>query len=243
MNGSMWLRALCIGSGLLGPIAPIAAAPTEPRPAEVSRLFTLPISGASARDAIGAVQRATGVRIEAHWGEEALDPEASVSIPGTPMTARNLVESVLSQCGHGEPGLWQALEDGTVEVGTRAQLGSRLTVRIYHIRDLLASPPDHGRAPTVDLQAALQASRGQSVLRETPDDPATDEEAVDPAADLIRLITELVEPDQWRDAGGAATIRIFQGSLIVSAPGFLHRQLAWTKSDDIHPPRPVSPAK
>lgn len=242
MSGSMWLRALCIGSGVLGPIGLSSGAPTEPRQAVASRLFTVPISGSSASDALDAVQRATGIRIDAHWGEDALDPDAVVSIPGTPMNARQLVEAVVRQCGRGG-GLWQTLDDGSVEVGTAAQLGRRVTVRIYEVRDLLAQPKDQGQAPTVDLQAALQASRGQSVLRETPDEPATDEEAVDPAAELVGLITELVEPDQWRDAGGTATIRIFQGNLIVSAPGFLHRQLAWTAADDIRPSRRAAAAK
>lgn len=236
MSGTMWLRALCVGSVLLGQAGLAMAAPTEPRPALASRLFSVPISGSSAREALEAVQRATGIRIEAHWGEDALDPDAIVAIPGTPATARSLVEAVLRQCGRGEDAVWQSLDDGAVEVGTRAQLGSRLTVRVYEVRDLLSTPPDHGRAPTVDLQAALQASRGQSVLREEPDEPANREDAPDPAAELVRLITDLVEPDQWLDSGGTATIRIFQGNLVISAPGFVHRHLAWTRADDIRPP-------
>jgi hypothetical protein len=43
------------------------------------------------------------------------------------------------------------------------------------------------------------------------------------AGKLIRLIQLTIEPDVW--ASGAATIEYFQGSLMVKAPDFVHRQL------------------
>ena len=51
---------------------------------------------------------------------------------------------------------------------------------------------------------------------------------VDPAKkaqELIDLITETVAPDQWEVNGGKATIRIFNGQLIVTAPRSVHDAL------------------
>src|SRR5690606_7280790 len=43
---------------------------------------------------------------------------------------------------------------------------------------------------------------------------------------LIDLITTFVEPEQWQDNGGdGGTIRYFQGTLIVNAPDYIHRQI------------------
>jgi len=58
-----------------------------------------------------------------------------------------------------------------------------------------------------------------------------DEEIARPTAEelaeeLIEIITESIEPDRWEDNGGlAATVRYYQGSLIIEAPPYIHRQV------------------
>ncbi len=49
---------------------------------------------------------------------------------------------------------------------------------------------------------------------------------LDRAQEIIDIIQEIVEPDRWADtAGGDATIRYYQGSLIINAPDYIHRQI------------------
>jgi hypothetical protein len=80
----------------------------------------------------------------------------------------------------------------------------------------------------IDLQAALQASQGSgstSVLRE-PQAPGAEKAPLrDPADELIDVITQIVEPEQWeRNGGSAATIRLDRDRmLIIRAPGYIHR--------------------
>ena len=51
----------------------------------------------------------------------------------------------------------------------------------------------------------------------------TEKEKVD---QLIDLIIEIVEPDSWIEAGGDdASIRYYQGTLIIRAPDFIQRQI------------------
>jgi hypothetical protein len=50
----------------------------------------------------------------------------------------------------------------------------------------------------------------------------TEEEKAD---ELVSIITETIEPDAWAPVGDWATIRYYQGVLIVRAPDWIHRQL------------------
>lgn len=49
--------------------------------------------------------------------------------------------------------------------------------------------------------------------------------AQDKAKELIDVITETVCPDEWRVNGGKATIKYFNGCLVVRAPAKVHQQL------------------
>ncbi len=55
------------------------------------------------------------------------------------------------------------------------------------------------------------------------EDRATEEER---AQEIVDLIVETVEPDAWDIAGGEyATVRYYQGTLIIRAPDYIHRQI------------------
>ena len=44
---------------------------------------------------------------------------------------------------------------------------------------------------------------------------------------IISIITSTVEPEQWIDNGGdAASIKFWNGTLLVNAPDYIHRELA-----------------
>lgn len=45
------------------------------------------------------------------------------------------------------------------------------------------------------------------------------------AEELIELITEVIRPDVWQANGGTATIRYFNGNLVVNAPRSVHEML------------------
>ena len=67
--------------------------------------------------------------------------------------------------------------------------------------------------------------RGGGIFGDPEDDPdrMTEKEKVD---QLIDLIIEIVEPDSWIEAGGDdASIRYYQGTLIIRAPDFIQRQI------------------
>ncbi|MEX2219869.1 MAG: hypothetical protein WD749_14045 [Phycisphaerales bacterium] len=225
MRPVLFLRALAAASAALA--APALAAPPVPAG---QPLVTVKASGIPARDAIAWLGRAAGLRLVPLWRDaehpEGLDPDRALDLTLTRADPMHALEVVLRQLDG--DATWQLDESGAVEIGPRARLNESRSVRIYNIRDLLTRAPDHPQGATLDLEAALRAG-SESVLRE--DDrghrPDADLERAERAERLVLLITSTVEPDQWVDNGGAAaTIRVHEGSLVVRAPGYIHRQIA-----------------
>lgn len=70
-----------------------------------------------------------------------------------------------------------------------------------------------------------QGGGGGSIFGEPGADPprAGEDEKVE---QIIELILEIVEPDGWEANGGSwGSIRYYQGTLIIRAPDFMHRQI------------------
>lgn len=66
---------------------------------------------------------------------------------------------------------------------------------------------------------------GGNVFGDPKEDPARKAEE-DKANELVTIIMESVEPDAWTENGGQwASIRYYQGVLIVRAPDWIHRKL------------------
>jgi len=183
-----------------------------------------------------------------------IDPDAEITLDVVDTPALTVLEMVLSQASDdfGEAA-WQ-LRDGFVEVGTKDRLGAKSAqeIRYYPIRDLLFEAPNFDNAPDLDLDSALGQSQGGgggggggggfggggsggggsgggggggSIFG----DPGAEPERVsedEKVTQIIDLIIETVEPDAWVDTGGEwATIRYYQGTLIIRAPDFVHRQI------------------
>jgi len=65
---------------------------------------------------------------------------------------------------------------------------------------------------------------GGGIFDDPEDEPerATEEEK---AQTLMELIREIVEPQKWFANGGEFTMRYYQGTLIINAPDYVHRQI------------------
>jgi uncharacterized membrane protein YgcG len=183
-----------------------------------------------------------------------IDPETPITIDVTDKPALSVLELVLEQCSaEGDQCTWQ-IREGFVEVGTKERLATsdRNNIRYYSIRDLLFEPPMFDNAPTLDLDAALQQGQqgggggggggggfgggggggvsgggggGGSIIGEPGGEVDRIPEA-ERAQQIIDIITETVEPESWDINGGDwATIRYYQGTLIIRAPDFIQRQI------------------
>jgi Ca-activated chloride channel family protein len=67
---------------------------------------------------------------------------------------------------------------------------------------------------------------GGGDIFEENDDEIGRPTAEDYADELIEIITESIDPERWEDNGGlAATIRYYNGMLIINAPPYIHRKV------------------
>ncbi|MFG0326411.1 MAG: hypothetical protein ACF8SC_03970 [Phycisphaerales bacterium JB037] len=165
--------------------------------------------------------------------DDGLDPDELISLSVENVTVLDLIEKVLDKA-EGEfatsGNSWQFSKYGTFECGPKERLNRKRRVEIYSISDMLFEVPDYTEAPTFDLNSILQSGQGgggQSPFQDQGEnnfEPLNKEEK---AEEIVMILTELIEPDQWQINGGdGGSIRYWQGNLIVNAPDYMHRQLA-----------------
>jgi hypothetical protein len=191
-------------------------------------------SAVALADAIEYVRDTSAANIHVNWRalEEigiSKDTPVNLRLRGAPL--RKVLTLILTEAAGGADALTFYTADGVIEVTTRALADQDLVTRIYPVQDLLVEVPDFNDAPDFNLQQQQSAGRGggggQSIFSGsggggTEDAGLTRAERAD---QLIRLIVDTIQPDVWADNGGTATIRFFNGNLVVRAPRSVHEAL------------------
>ena len=209
----------------------------------LNRRVTIELEDERLEDVLRFIQEYTGAEFDIMWADErntdGLDPDQTVSLKVKNQPALNLLERVLDEVqGDFEGNTWQFDKYGNMQVGPKSRLGrqSYRRIQIYDIHDLIMDHPDYDDVPDIDLQQSLQQSQGgrggggggQSPFnQDNNDNEDEDRRTVEERAnDIIDIIIGLVESEQWVDNGGeTSTIRLWNGTLIVNAPDFVHRQI------------------
>lgn len=181
----------------------------------------------------------SGVLIDVGWEAEqvvnGLDPDTRITVRCDGLTLVQVIERVLQRAWDTDASTWQIGAHGELQVGPKSWLNAHRTLVVYDVSDLVMVVPSFTNAPQIDLQSALQGNGegSASVFRQSSPQtgsqtgfgvPIAPREAR--VAELALLIQELVEQDQWKDNGGdGATMRVFQNTLLVNAPEYIHRQI------------------
>ena len=192
-------------------------------------------------DVMRWVLTTSGADIDFLWIDDrsgtGLDKDTPVTAKFENRTLLDIVEGVLERFGDpnnsGGGATWQMTESGAMQLGTRDRLNKFRRLEVYPIRDLLLEPPNFTNAYELDLQQALQQAGqgggggGQSPFRQgNQGEEPTKRPEGEKADEIIDILTQLVEPDQWQSNGGeAGSMRFFQGALLVNAPDYMHRGL------------------
>lgn len=188
------------------------------------------------------VQATSGADMDVLWMDDqtgtGLDKDALVTAKFENRTLLDVVEGVMERfgdsTGSGGGATWQMTQSGAIQVSTKDRLNKYRRVEVYPIRDLLLETPNYTNSYELDLQQALQQAGqqgggggGQSPFKENDQGEEEQRRNIqEKANEVIDILTQLVEPDQWQQNGGeAATIRYFQGALLVNAPDYIHRGL------------------
>lgn len=201
--------------------------------------ITIDFNDTRLEDALRFITEVTGADIEPMWLDDrttsGMNKDTSLTFSVRNATALDVLERILLKIPADELGLgggaWQMSTSGAFQIGPKDRLNRFKRVEIYPIRDLLIDLPDYTEAPTMDLNTLLQqggqggGGAGQSPFEERDRDVErrTIEER---ANELVDILTQLVEPEQWVQNGGdGGTMRVWRDSLIVNAPDYMHRGL------------------
>ena len=239
-SGAAMAQSTSMTAGAAAQRAPRSVArPADPRAQtlrDMQKRVTVDLADARLEDAIMFIEQAGNLPMDVAWLDTntpiGLDKEKRVTLNAKNATLQAILENVLDRASDDfSEATWQFSRDGIIEVGPKEWLNSKKTLRLYDINDLLFVFPNFTDVPELDLDAVLQQGQGggggggRGVFRaEEGEDIEPDEE--ERAQEIIDIMTSTVEPDQWQVNGGTgATVRFFRGSLLISAPEYIHRQI------------------
>jgi hypothetical protein len=185
--------------------------------------------------------RVTGVPMVADWNAlslEGVDSEKRITLNLRAVPADQLLGMILKMAEPEDAELTPGpmlLWDRTpwyIEVLTRGMANRRVVTRVYIVEDLTMEIPNFDDAPSFDLSQVLSSKVSQGGGSSTGlfndanrgKRPGVSKE--ERGEQLATLIRDTIEPDIWIENGGQyASVRYFQGRLVVTAPQYVQRQI------------------
>lgn len=201
---------------------------------KMQRRVSIDFTDSRLEDVVRFMKEVTGAELEPVWtsgNTVGMDKDKRITLSVKNQPALTALEQILTKAQDDfQQNTWQLSDYGSLEIGPKDALNKERRVEIYDINDLLHVIPRYADVPQLDLQSVLQQGEGggQSPFDEgnqnnNTDPPKTRQERTQ---EVIDLLITLVESDQWVDNGGeAASIRAWNGQLIVRAPDYIHRQI------------------
>jgi len=207
------------------------------------------------KDAIDFLRDVSGSNIHVNWKAieaAGITQDTQINIKLRQVSLRKVLTLLLSEASGGV-GLTFYIDDGVIEITTTEIADNQMYTVVYNVQDLLVEPPPFVEPPQFDLSYAANrgtagggsggggggrggggggggGSSGQGGLfgqsgsswNQQQNQPR-DKDAK--AKELVDLIVETVSPSIWVQNGGKATIRFFNGNLIVTAPRSVHEMI------------------
>jgi hypothetical protein len=226
--------------GLLLATSTLAHAQTPARTALLTKMPELSLTDVALEDAIDFFRDATNANFTVDW--RAIE-EAGVS-RDTPVTlklrfvpTRVALRAALESAAPGM--LTFTVEENVITITTLTRADARMFLRIYPVQDLLVEIPDfagpslsltdntadNSRSNTNRRRNGGGGNRGIFDNNDRDRDEEKSKSRSERAADLIKLIQTTIRPDIWDINGGKASITIFHGHLIVTAPKSVHEAI------------------
>jgi hypothetical protein len=221
-----------------------AQAATPVRAQLAQRLPELKFQGVTFNDAIDFLRDVTGANITVNWKAlegAGVSRDTMVNLHLSGVSLRKALDLVLSEAAGGDS-ITYYIDQGVIEITTREIADRAMVTRVYDVQDLLMEIPDFTNAPQFSLDASQNQgggggggsgqlgqggsggglnvtnslfAGGSAQLNQNRVSGKTKEQR---AQDLVDLIEAVIYPDIWKDNGGIASIRYFNGMLVVTAP-------------------------
>lgn len=203
------------------------------------------------KDALEFLRDVTGANIHVNWkaieaAGVAQDTNVNMRLREVPM--RKALTLLLNEAAAGTS-LTYYFDQNVLEITTRDLADKEMFTRVYPVEDLVMDIPDFTNSPDLSLAATSTGGSGgggggrgggssggggggggggSGLFGGGGNTAAADEKhktKTERGEDLVTLIRETVYPDVWRDNGGNASIRYFNGQLIVTAPRSVHEAI------------------
>jgi hypothetical protein len=195
------------------------------------------------KDALDFVQDLSGANLHVNWAALAAagvtkDALIDLHLRGIPL--RKALNLILSEAAAGNAVLTYYIDDNVIEITTQELADKVLITMVYPVDDLLMDVPDFTDAPKFDLTQSQgngggttvgagggggNASTGSLFGGGGADGETKGASRAERAQQLVDLITSVVRPEIWQANGGPASIRFFNGSLIVTAPRSVQEEI------------------
>jgi hypothetical protein len=229
------LAIVVVGLTVAAVAVPAVAAPRT----SLDRVLPeMKFTGVTFGDAVDFVRDVAGVNIHVNWKaleQENVSADTPVNIRLRSVTLRKVLSLLLSEAS-GSDALTYYVDQGVVEITTREMADKKVYTKVYPIQDLIMDVPDF-EGPDFSLQAASDQANnagggggGQGIFggsgdsyRDKEKEQATTRE--ERGEQLVQLIMETVRPDIWAANGGTASIRYYNGHLIITAPRSVHEAI------------------
>ena len=178
------------------------------------------------------LRNVTGANFFVQW--RALD--AAGIAKDTPITmqlqnvaAAKALRLILDEAGGDLVKLDFTVDEGVVIVATKEFLAQKTTIRTYDIRDLTFQVPTYNDSPEFDLEQVASDSGdsgGSSIFSDVGDETTEQLSPEERTIEIMDLIRNSVDPDEWRAAGGlTSSMEELNGSLIVNTTPENHGQI------------------
>jgi hypothetical protein len=222
---------------------PRALAASQARQQLAQRLPELNFQGVTLNDAIEFLRDVTGANITVNWKAletSGVNRDTPINLRLAGISLRKALDLVLNEAAGGDS-ITYFIDEGVIEITTRDIADHQMVTRVYDVQDLIMEVPDFTNAPQFSLDASQNQggggggsgqlgqggsggglsvtntlfSGGGTNLNQNRIPTKTKDQR---AQDLVDLIEAVISPDIWKDNGGIASIRYFNGMLVVTAP-------------------------
>ncbi len=154
-----------------------------------------------------------------------IDRSAPVALKLRNIKMGKVMDLALSQASAGGPDLTWYISDNIVYVTTKELADRDMVTMIYPIQDLLVNVPDFD-APQFTPSSGGPGGGGGNIIGSSNDTQNNQNETMEERGQkIVDLVMQLVEPNVWVENGGFARIRYFNGTLIVTAPRSVQKQI------------------
>ena len=231
------LIGLAVTAALGAAAIPLTEAPAQAAPSQSqiiasralnTRLPEVKFQGVALRDAFDFLRDVTGANLHVNWKAiEALGvtQDTQVNVRLRDVTLRKVLNVILNETGASGQLTYYA-SDGVIEVTTAEMADAQMITKVYPVDDLLMEVPDFDNAPDFSLESSGsgggRGGGGGSGGGRGEEKTLSKQERADA---LVKMIQEVVRPEIWRENGGTASVRYYNGHLVVTAPRSVHEAI------------------